>query len=49
MEKETGTIAPGMLADLTVIDKDLRAMAPEDLRNARILRTLVAGKTVFSR
>lgn len=49
MEGETGTIAPGMLADLTVIDKDLRAIAPEDIRRARIVRTIVGGKTVFSR
>jgi predicted amidohydrolase YtcJ len=49
MEKDTGIIAPGMLADLTVIDQDLRTVAPEDIRSAKILRTLVAGKTVFSR
>jgi len=49
MDRETGTIAPGMLADLTVIDKDLRTMAPEDIRNAKILRTFAGGKTVFSR
>jgi len=49
MEKETGTIAPGMLADLTVIDRDLRVIAPEDIRHAKILRTFAGGKTVFSR
>lgn len=49
MDRDTGIIAPGMLADLTVIDKDLRTIAPEDIRNAKILRTLVGGKTVFSR
>jgi len=49
MDRETGTIAPGMLADLTVIDKDLRTIAPEDIRNAKILRTFAGGKTVFSR
>ena len=49
MDRETGIIAPGMLADLTVIDKDLRTIAPEDIRNAKILRTFAGGKTVFSR
>ena len=49
MDKDTGTIAPGMLADLTVIDTDLRTVAPEDIRHAKIVRTLVGGKTVFSR
>ena len=47
-EREAGTIAPGMLADLTVVDKDLRAIPPEDIRKAAIVRTVVGGKTVFS-
>jgi predicted amidohydrolase YtcJ len=49
MERETGTIAPGMLADITVIDRDLRASPAEEIRNATITRTIVAGKTVFAR
>jgi predicted amidohydrolase YtcJ len=46
-EKEKGTIAPGMLADVTVIDKDLRAIPPADIRSASIVRTIVGGRTVF--
>ena len=46
-ERETGTIAPGMLADLTVIDRDLRVIPPAEIREAKIERTIVAGKTVF--
>ncbi len=49
MEREAGTIAPGMLADVTVIDRDLRSIPAEDIRNAAIVRTIVAGKTVFAR
>jgi len=49
MERETGTIAPGMLADVTVIDRDLRAIPPEEIRHASIARTIVAGRTVFAR
>ena len=48
MEKATGTIAPGMLADVVVIDRDLRAIAPEEIRNAKIVKTIVGGKTAFS-
>ncbi|HWT45787.1 MAG TPA: amidohydrolase [Vicinamibacterales bacterium] len=48
-EHDAGTIAPGMLADLTVIDRDLRAIPPEQIRDAHIVRTIVGGKTVFSR
>ena len=46
-ERETGTIAPGMLADLTVIDRDLRVIPAAEIREAKIARTIVAGKTVF--
>jgi predicted amidohydrolase YtcJ len=46
-EHEKGVIAPGMLADLTVIDRDLRRIPAQDIRRARIVRTIVGGKTVF--
>jgi predicted amidohydrolase YtcJ len=48
-EREKGTIAPGMLADVVVIDRDLRAIPPEQIREARVQRTITAGKTVFQR
>jgi predicted amidohydrolase YtcJ len=48
-ERDKGTIAPGMLADLTVIDRDLRTIPPADIGHASILRTIVGGKTVFER
>ncbi len=48
-EKQKGTIAPGMLADLTVINQDLRAIPPEQIRAAHVARTIVAGKTVYER
>ena len=47
-EHDRGTIAPGMLADLTVIDRDLRTIPPAEIRNAKIVRTIVGGKTVFA-
>ena len=46
-ERDTGTIAPGMLADLTVIDRDLRVIPAAEIRDARIVRTIAGGKTVF--
>jgi predicted amidohydrolase YtcJ len=45
-EDEKGRIAPGLLADLVLIDRDLRSMPPPDIRNARIVRTIVGGRTV---
>jgi predicted amidohydrolase YtcJ len=46
-DREKGTIAPGLLADLTVIDRDLRAIPAPQIRDAKIVRTIVGGKTVF--
>jgi hypothetical protein len=46
-ERQKGMIAPGMLADITVIDRDLRSAAPAEIRRARIVRTIVGGITVF--
>ena len=40
-------IQPGMLADFTLIDKDLRSIPAPEIRNAKIVRTIVGGKTVF--
>ena len=46
---QKGVIAPGMLADLTVIDHDLRSIPPEQIRDAKVLRTLVSGRSVYER
>lgn len=48
-DKDKGRIAPGQLADLVVIDKDLRAIPAPEIRQARVVRTIVGGKTVFAR
>jgi predicted amidohydrolase YtcJ len=48
-EKEKGMIAPGMLADLTLIDRDLRMIPGPQIREARITRTILGGRTVFQR
>jgi predicted amidohydrolase YtcJ len=46
-EREKGALAPGMLADLTVIDRDLRAIPAADIRYAKIVRTIVGGTTAY--
>jgi predicted amidohydrolase YtcJ len=48
-EREKGRIAPGTLADLTLIDRDLRSIPAIEIRNAKITRTIVGGQTVFKR
>lgn len=47
-EDVKGTLKPGMLADFVLIDRDLTAIPPEDIRNARVLRTIVGGRVVYS-
>jgi predicted amidohydrolase YtcJ len=46
-EGTKGIVAPGLLADLAVIDRDLRAIPAAEIRSARIVRTILGGRTVF--
>ena len=46
-EKEKGLIAPGMLADLVVLDRDITAVSPQKILETKVLRTMVGGKTVY--
>ncbi|MDR3741764.1 MAG: amidohydrolase [Terracidiphilus sp.] len=47
MEKSKGTLAPGMLADFVVLDRDLTKVAPPEILKTKVLRTVVGGKTVY--
>lgn len=47
MEREKGMLGPGMLADLVVLDRDLTQVAPQEILGTKVLRTVVAGKTVY--
>ena len=49
MEKEKGMIARGFLADLVMIDRDLTTSQPDELRDARIVLTVVGGRVVYER
>ena len=49
MEREVGTLAPGMLADLVLIDRDITRAAPESVRDARVMLTMVGGRIVYDR
>jgi predicted amidohydrolase YtcJ len=42
-------VRPGYLADITVFDRDLRTMAPNDLHTARVDATIQAGTVVYER
>jgi predicted amidohydrolase YtcJ len=46
-ETKKGKLKPGYYADLVVLDRDLTKVAPAGILAARVLRTVVAGKTVY--
>jgi predicted amidohydrolase YtcJ len=46
-ENDKGLLAPGMLADFVVLDRDLTAIPSQQILGARVLRTVVGGKTVY--
>ncbi|MER5946417.1 amidohydrolase [Streptomyces sp. NPDC001904] len=47
LDHETGTIAPGFLADLVVLDRDPFAGPPEEIGTTRVEQTFVGGSRVF--
>lgn len=44
VDDRAGRIAPGYLADITVLDRDLLTAAPADILSARVLHTIVGGQ-----
>lgn len=46
-EKVKGTITVGKLADMVMVDKDLFAIAPEEIINAKVVLTVMDGKVVY--
>lgn len=48
-EKEKGSLEPGKLADLIVIDRDFLKCPEEEVRDIQVLRTWLGGKLVFER
>ena len=47
-EDRKGMLKAGMLADMTLIDRVISDIPPQDIRNARVLKTIVGGQVVFS-
>lgn len=48
-EQTRGSLEPGKLADLVMIDQDITRIAPEKIRDVRVMMTVVAGKVVYDR
>ena len=47
--EDIGTISQGGWADLAIIDRDPLACSLDDLANTKVLRTILAGETVYER
>ncbi len=47
MEQETGSIEPGKLADLVVLDQNLLKIKPVDIDKAEVVMTFFNGKLVY--
>jgi predicted amidohydrolase YtcJ len=42
-----GMIAPGNRADLVLLDRDVLTVSPDEMRDAKVMWTMVAGKIVY--
>jgi predicted amidohydrolase YtcJ len=47
-EERRGRLAPGYLADLVLLDRDLTRIPPEEIEQATVKATVVGGRVVFS-
>jgi predicted amidohydrolase YtcJ len=49
LERETGSIEVGKLADLVVLERNLFEVPADELHAVRVMRTMLEGKTVYRR
>ncbi|HEX5150257.1 MAG TPA: amidohydrolase [Parafilimonas sp.] len=48
-ENKTGKLKAGMLADFIVLDKNIFKINPVEIKDAKVLRTIVGGKEMFTK
>jgi predicted amidohydrolase YtcJ len=48
-EKEKGSLVPGKLGDVVILDTDLFAIAPEKIKDAAVRWTIVGGRVVYEK
>jgi len=46
-QDKIGSLAPGMQADLTLLDRDVLTVTPEEMRDTKVLWTMFGGTTVY--
>ena len=47
MENESGSLTAGKYADFVVLDRDIMTLAPEEILGARVLMTVLSGRTIY--
>lgn len=47
-EADRGVLREGMLADIVVLDRDIRSVPAAEIRDAQVTATVVGGKVVYS-
>lgn len=47
-EDVKGRLAPGLYADVTVLDRDLLTVPDEEIRQARVTHTIVGGRVLYA-
>ncbi len=47
-EKTKGSLEPGKLADMIIIDRDILTCPIDNIKDTKIIRTILGGKTVYS-
>ncbi|MGP5494937.1 amidohydrolase, partial [Psychrobacter celer] len=48
-EDTKGTLAPGKLADLVILDNNPLTIKPADIRNIKVVKTIKEGNTIYQR
>jgi predicted amidohydrolase YtcJ len=48
-EKDKGTLAPGMLADMVMLSADIFQIDPATIRDVKAVTTIVGGRVVWPR
>ncbi|HZW30055.1 MAG TPA: amidohydrolase family protein, partial [Isosphaeraceae bacterium] len=46
-EERLGILKPGFRADLTILDRDLFRVPPNEVLQTKVLMTIIEGKTAF--
>jgi predicted amidohydrolase YtcJ len=49
LDDRTGSIEPGKLADLTILDTNLFEVEPSAISEAKVVTTLLGGEVVYQR